>query len=161
MTPEVTDFITGSLEETDKHIEVADGHHVTAKQKCQLQIKMCDDNGDPFIATLHYVLLATDLCDRLFSIITLMNSGHTCIFHKSFCTVYFGAKVNNAVTLPNSAQSKHSFLGKIKEMSKTKKLPARKIIDLELLYKILGHRSTISSRPFLHIMSKLFNELKG
>ena len=35
MTPEVRDFITGSLEDTDKFIEVADGHHVTAKQKFQ------------------------------------------------------------------------------------------------------------------------------
>ena len=33
MTPEVTDFIPESLEDTDKVIEVADGHHVTAKQK--------------------------------------------------------------------------------------------------------------------------------
>ena len=33
MTPEVSDFIPGSLEYTDKYIEVADGHHVTAKQK--------------------------------------------------------------------------------------------------------------------------------
>ena len=33
MTPEVPDFIPGSLEDTDKYIEVADGHHVTAKQK--------------------------------------------------------------------------------------------------------------------------------
>ena len=29
MTPKVTDFIPGSLEDTDKLIEVADGHHVT------------------------------------------------------------------------------------------------------------------------------------
>ena len=35
MTPEVLDFIPGSLEDTDKYIEVADGHHVTAKQKGQ------------------------------------------------------------------------------------------------------------------------------
>ena len=28
MTPEVTDFIPGSLEDTDKFIEVADRHHV-------------------------------------------------------------------------------------------------------------------------------------
>ena len=87
MTPENTDFITGSLEDTDTYIEVADGNHVTAKQKGQLRIKMCDNNGDTFIATLHNVLLAPDLCDRLFSIITLMNLGHTCLFHKGFCTV--------------------------------------------------------------------------
>ena len=33
MTPEVTDFVPGSLEGTDKFIEVADGHHVTAGKK--------------------------------------------------------------------------------------------------------------------------------
>ena len=33
MTPEVTDFIPGSLEDTDEFIEVADGHHVTAKKR--------------------------------------------------------------------------------------------------------------------------------
>ena len=64
-------FIPGSLKDTDKPIEVADGHHVTAKQKGQLKIKMCDSNGDPFITTLHNVLLAPDLCDRLFLFIKL------------------------------------------------------------------------------------------
>ena len=38
MMPEITDFIPGSLEDTDKHIEVADGHHVTAKQKVSVRI---------------------------------------------------------------------------------------------------------------------------
>ena len=66
MTLEVSDFIPCSLENTDKHIEIADGHHVTAKQKGQVQIKMCDNNGDPFIVTLHNVLLAPDLYNRLF-----------------------------------------------------------------------------------------------
>ena len=77
MTSEVTYFIPGSLEDTDKFIEVADGHHVTAKQKGSVRIQMCDDNGKTFVATLYNVLLAPDLCDRLFSIITLMNDGHT------------------------------------------------------------------------------------
>ena len=36
MTPEVSDFVPGSLEDTDKHIEVADVHHVTTKQKGQV-----------------------------------------------------------------------------------------------------------------------------
>ena len=118
MTPEVTDFIPGSLEDTDKCIEVANGHHITAKQKGLVRIKMCDDNGKKFVATLYNVLLAPDLCDRLFSIITLMNAGHTCLFHKGFCTVYFGAKEDNAVTLPHSAQRKHAFTGKIQDVSK-------------------------------------------
>ena len=63
MTPEVTDFIPGALEDTDKFIEVADGHHVTAKQKGSVRIKMFDDNGENFISTLYNVLLALDLCD--------------------------------------------------------------------------------------------------
>ena len=33
MTLQVSDFIPGTLEDTDKYIEVADGHHVTAKKK--------------------------------------------------------------------------------------------------------------------------------
>ena len=82
MTPEVSDFIPSSLEDTDKYIEVMEGHHVTEKQKGSVQIHMCDDNRKKFIATLYNVLLAPDLCDRLFSIITLMNAGHTCIFQK-------------------------------------------------------------------------------
>ena len=73
MTPEVSSFISGSLKDTDKHILFADGHHVTAKQKVQVQIKICDKNGETFIATLHNVILAPYLCDRLFSIITLIN----------------------------------------------------------------------------------------
>ena len=84
MTPEVSDFIPGSLEVANKYIEVADVHHVTVKQKGQVQIKMCDDNGNLFITTLHNVLLLPDLCDRFFKIITLMNTGQTCLLTKGF-----------------------------------------------------------------------------
>ena len=87
MTPELSYFIPGSLEDTDKHIEVADRHHVTAKKTGQVQIKLCNDHGYPFISTLHKVLWAPDLCDILFSIIVLMNSGHNCLLHIGFCTV--------------------------------------------------------------------------
>ena len=66
MTPEVSDFIIGSLENTDKYIKVADGNHVTAKQKGQVRIQMCDDNGNHFITTLHNVPFSPDLCNRLF-----------------------------------------------------------------------------------------------
>ena len=38
MTPEVTEFIPGALEDTDQFIEVADGHHVTTKQKGSVRI---------------------------------------------------------------------------------------------------------------------------
>ena len=48
-TPAISDFIPGSLEYTDKYIEVADGHHVTAGKKGQVRIKMCEDNRKTFI----------------------------------------------------------------------------------------------------------------
>ena len=92
MTSQVSNIIPGSLEDTDKHIEFVDGHHVTAKQKEEVRIKMCDDNEDPFIATLHNILLAPDLCERLFLIVMLINSEHTCLFQKWFCPVNFGYK---------------------------------------------------------------------
>ena len=39
MTPEVSDFIPGSLEDTDKYIEFTDVHHVTEKQKVKYEYK--------------------------------------------------------------------------------------------------------------------------
>ena len=144
MTPEVSDLIPGKLEDTDKYIEVVDGHHVTAKQKGSIRIQMCDDNGKKFIAALYNVLLAPDLCNRLFSIITLMNAGHTCLFHKGLCTVYFKAEKDNAVTLLHSAQRKHAFAGKNQDVSTKNKSSARNKIALESLHQRLGHRSTRS-----------------
>ena len=44
-----------------KYIEVSYGHFFTAKQKREFQIKMYNDNGKPFIATLYNVLFAPDL----------------------------------------------------------------------------------------------------
>ena len=73
-----------------------------------------------------------------------MNSEETCLLHKGFCTAYFKSKEKNAATLPHGSQRKHDFLGKIKEMSKTKKLQSRKKIALKLLHQRLGHRSTRS-----------------
>ena len=81
-----------------------DGHHVTEKQKGSVRLQMCNDYRNKFIANLYNVLLAPDLCNRIFSIITLMNAGHTCLSHRGFCTMYFGAKDNNALALLHSAQ---------------------------------------------------------
>ena len=62
------------------------------KQKGQVRIQICDDNKDPFITTVHNVILAPDLRDRLFYIIKLINSRHVCLFLKGFCANYFVAK---------------------------------------------------------------------
>ena len=75
--------------ETDKYIEVADGNLVILKQTGEVQIIMHENNWKPFIATLYNVLFAPGLCDQLFSIITLKESGHTCPFHRCFFTVSF------------------------------------------------------------------------
>ena len=37
MTPTVSDFIPGSLEDTDKYIEVANGQYVTAEKKVKYE----------------------------------------------------------------------------------------------------------------------------
>ena len=58
--------------------------------------------------------------------------------------MYFGAENDNAVTILYSAHRKHAFTGKIKNMSKKNKFPARKKILLEMPYKRLGHISTRS-----------------
>ena len=76
MTPQISYFILGSLEDTDKYIKLVDRITVTEKQK--------DDNKNPFVTTLHNVLLAPYLCNRLFSIIMYMNLVHTCLFLKGF-----------------------------------------------------------------------------
>ena len=83
MRPVLSDFIPDLLTEIDKYIEFVDGifHR---KKTGKVQIKMRDDNGKPFIDTLYNLLLAPDLCDLLFSIIMLMNSGYTCFSHKGF-----------------------------------------------------------------------------
>ena len=72
-TPHVLYFIPGSLEDIDKYIGVVDVHYFKTKPKVQVQIIMCSDNVDPFIVTLHNILLAPDLCDKLFLIVALMN----------------------------------------------------------------------------------------
>ena len=66
MTPELSDFIPGSLEDMDKHLKVADRQHVTSKQKGQVQINICKNNRDPFIDILHNVLFTQDLFNRFF-----------------------------------------------------------------------------------------------
>ena len=43
MTPHISDFITGSLVETDKYIEVSDGRFGTEKQIGEVKIKICDN----------------------------------------------------------------------------------------------------------------------
>ena len=119
MTPQVSNFISGLLEDRDKYIGVEDDHYITDKQKGQIQIRICGDNGYPFITTFHSVLLVTDLCNKLFLNIMLMNYIHACLFNKGFCMVYFGNNKKNAVTLPHSAQKKHAFLVKTKEKDKS------------------------------------------
>ena len=63
MTPDISDFVPGSLLEMYKYIEVADENCVTEKNMGQVQIIMHNNNVKPFIATLYNVLFSPDLCD--------------------------------------------------------------------------------------------------
>ena len=71
-----------------------------------------------------------------------VNSFGTYLFIPQGFLLLLWRKRENTVTIPHSAQRKHEFLGEIKEMSKTKKLPSRKKIALELLHQRLAHIST-------------------
>ena len=98
---------------------------------------MCDYDVKLFIARLYNTLLAPDLCDQLFSVITLMNSVHTCLFlffSKGFCTVFFIDNKHNAVTLLCSAQIRHVFLVKMKEKSKSQNQIPKKKVSLGLFH---------------------------
>ena len=116
------------------------------KQKGQVQIKMCDNDMNTFIATVKNILLAPDSCDKIFLIIMLMTSGNTCLFQKGVLHYILWSKGDNSVTLPYIAQRKHAFLGEVREKSKKKQIPARKKIVLEISHQGLGH---ISTRSFL------------
>ena len=48
------------------------------------------------------------------------------------------------MTLPHSAQRKHTFLVKTKETAKSKKMAPKKKVDLGFLHHRLGQRYTIS-----------------
>ena len=69
MTPDISDFILGSLVETDKYTKVPDENFFAAKQTGKFQIEICDRNGKPFIALLYNMILVPDLCDRLFPLL--------------------------------------------------------------------------------------------
>ena len=125
------------------------------------------------------VLFAPDLCNQLFSIITLINLGHTCIFNKRFFTVTFSDNKQNAVTLPHSTQKKHASLVKTKEKSKFRKSKPLKesffeMIASEIMKQVQNvhtgyiyckclarHWSQGRSWQFLHIMSDIHNKQKA
>ena len=88
MEPEVSVFIPCLLEDTDNYRQTS-SHGETKRTSTN---KNCNNNEDPFIATLHNVVLAPDFCNRLFSIIMLLHSGNTCLFKKGFLQVVLCTK---------------------------------------------------------------------
>ena len=100
-------------------------YHV--KKKVEVCIKMCDVNGKPFIKTIYNVLLVLDLCDSFFSIITLMNLVHTCIFRGGFCVVLFSDNQHNVMTLPHGVHRNIYFWLFFNSESKIT-IPKRKLI---------------------------------
>ena len=74
------------------------------KQTGEVQIKIRDNHGKPFIAKLYDILFASDLCNQLFSITVLMNLGYNFLFHKGFFKVVFSVNEHNMMTLTHSGQ---------------------------------------------------------
>ena len=87
-----------------------------------------------------------------------MNLGHTCLFHKWFCTVYFCNNKKNAVTLIHIAQRKHVFLENTKEKAMSKKVAPISKVALEVLHQRLGHRYTRSLMNFYDYLWQAFPE---
>ena len=103
---------------------------------------MRDNNGKPFITALYNVLLALDLCNKLFSIITLMNLVHTWIFRKGFCMVLFSDKKQNVVTLRHSIQRKIYIFGTNEGKFIITKANSLKESFLGVIPSEIKHRST-------------------
>ena len=109
MTPDILYLIPGLLVETDQYIKVAVRNFLTAKQIGEVQIEIRDNNGKTFIDTLYNVLFAPDFFNWLFSIIALIHSVRTFLFHKWFCNFFFSNHKQNAVTIPHRTQRKHAL----------------------------------------------------
>ena len=157
-----------------KYIEVEYGNYVTTKQTGQVQTSMHNDNGEPFITTLYKVLFDQDLCDKLISIIKLMNLVHTWIFHKRFYT--FFSVTTNRTQLPYHIlhwESMHFWFKKvfkiIKENSQeeTFSIIIAPYIRTQVHKIATGwiHRKCLAkywnqgrSLPFMHIMSDINNQ---
>ena len=98
---------------------------ILSQKKGEVCIKICDDEGKPFTATLYNVLLAPYLCDGLFYIITLMNLGQNYLFHGGYCTVLFSDNQQHAVKLPHSGHRKHAFTENKKIQNTKQPFPKR------------------------------------
>ena len=96
------------------------------------------------IATLYNILFAPDLCGRLFSIIALMNSGHTCLFNKVL-SQFSSMLINRTWCHYRRACSENMhFWIKNKEKPKLQQQLPKGEVSLNSLHHRLGHRSTRS-----------------
>ena len=82
---------------------------------------MCNDKGYNIITTFHNILLAQDLCNRLFSIIRLLNSGHTLFILQKVLHSVLWKQGENVVSLLQSALRKHECLGEISKCQNQRK----------------------------------------
>ena len=143
ITSQFSNIISGSLEDTNRYIEVTDRYHRMMNQKGRFQIKMCNNDGNRFIATLHNVLLAPNISNGLFLIITLMNLVHSCLIHKECCMVYFENEKKMQLLFHIVHRGNiHFFFFFLKANSK--KVPRKRNVALLLLHYKLGYISIIS-----------------
>ena len=143
------------------------------KQIGGVQIKMLDDNGSSLIDSLYNALFAPDLWNWIFSIVVLINLGHSFFFHKSFSRFYL--VMNNKKRWHYSILfiEKYAFLYKQRK-SQNQKSPKRNFSG-NISSDIKKHVHNITtcwrhwwclvrylyqciSWPFLHVMPNINNQ---
>ena len=105
---------------------------------------MCDNNGKSFIATLYNISSDTEFCNWSFFHYHVNELKTQLTFYKGFCTVFFSANEQKAVTWTHTTQQKHAILVKTKKKSRSEKeIPKRKV-SLKWLHQRLGDMFTRS-----------------
>jgi hypothetical protein len=88
MTPRSADLIN-VVEGQNLGVGVADGHIIKCSTTGDVLIKMLDDNGDEFTATLKDVMYVPGLSRRLFSITKFARHGHVAVIKDNGIILYF------------------------------------------------------------------------
>ncbi len=151
MTPRLMD-LTNVVEGQGLGVEVADGHIIKCSTTGDVIIRMQDDNGSNFTATLKDVMYIPGLSRRLFSITKFAHHGHKALIQDNGIILYFEPHAA-AVTLSplsgtntvaadirvhtSSYNEEHHSVPSARHREHTTN---KKQLSIELLHTRLGHR---------------------
>jgi transposase InsO family protein len=152
MTPRSADLIN-VVEGQNLGVEVADGHIIKCSTTGDVPIKMQDDDGEEFTATLKDIMYVPGLSRRLFSITKFARHGHMAVIKDNGITLYFEPN-STAVTLSALAggnnlaadirvHQQNAISGEFHATPSARQRDHtnnKKRLSLELLHNRLGHR---------------------